>query len=461
MTSPTGTEHAIRSPGRAEARAIGALLMAGAGLVTLSLVLPHPAGGDTGALIGTAAAMFVAGFLCRALAREIPLAVSHVILALTSVATGVLIVEAGIAAGQYGTIWVWGTLIAAYFFSRRVAAAHLAWLLVVYAISLTMVESAAGYSPLTRWLFTAVSLTVVMLFTSVIVARRARADARARRFFDLSQDMLCTTDMEGRFVELNPAWEECLGYTLAEMRQMNFAEIVHPDDLGDATARVAALFMGKAMEVIETRVRAKDGSWHWLRSTSTLAEDEGLLYSRSTDVTELKQIAAEREELLAEVESLARSDALTGLPNRRALDEALPREMARARRNQAALCLAIIDVDHFKAYNDSHGHLAGDEMLRQCAIAWDSELRGEDTIVRFGGEEFLVVLPDCPLGQAGEIIERLRGVTPEGLSCSAGIAEWLFTESVDALLARADAALYEAKEGGRDRIVAAPVPESV
>jgi diguanylate cyclase (GGDEF)-like protein/PAS domain S-box-containing protein len=460
MTNPTGTEHAIRSPGRAEARAIGTLLMAGAGLVALSLVLPHPAGGNTTALITTASGMFVAGFLCRALARKIPLAASHVILALTSVTTGVLIVEAGIAAGQYGTIWVWGILIAAYFFPRRIAAAHLAWLLAVYAGSLALVENTAGYSPLTRWMFTAVSLTVVMLFTSFIVARRARADARARRFFDLSQDMLCTTDMQGRYVELNPAWEVCLGYTLEEMRQMSFAEIVHPDDLEDATARVAALFLGESMEVNETRVRAKDGSWHWLRSTSSLAEDEGLLYSRATDVTELKQIAAEREELLAEVESMARSDALTGLPNRRALDDTLPRDMARARRNRSALCLAIVDIDHFKAYNDSHGHLAGDEALRRCGAAWDSELRGEDMIVRFGGEEFLAVLA-CPLEEAGEIVERLRGVMPQGLTCSAGIAEWDFTESVDALVARADAALYEAKDGGRDRLVVAPVPGSV
>jgi diguanylate cyclase (GGDEF)-like protein/PAS domain S-box-containing protein len=448
-------------PGRAEARAIGALLMAGAGLVALSLVLPHPAGGDTAALIVTAAAMFVAGAVCRALAREIPLAASHVILALTSVATGVLIVEAGIAAGQYGTIWVWGTLIAAYFFPRRIAAAHLGWLLAVYAVVLTMVENTAGYSPLTRWLFTAVSLTVVMLFTSFIVARRARADARARRFFDLSQDMLCTNDMEGRYVELNPAWEASLGYTLEELRQMNFAEIVHPDDLESATEKAAALFMGESTPVTETRVRAKDGSWHWLRSSSTLAEDEGLLYSRATDVTELKQFAAEREELLAEVENAARSDALTGLPNRRALDEVLPREMARARRNESPLCLALIDIDRFKSYNDGHGHLAGDEVLRECAIAWDSELRGEDTIVRFGGEEFLVVLPDCPLEQAAEIVERLRVATPKQQTCSAGLAQWDFSESVDALLGRADGALYEAKESGRDRLASAPVPESV
>ena len=98
---------------------------------------------------------------------------------------------------------------------------------------------------------------------------------------------------------------------------------------------------------------------------------------------------------------LARSDALTGLPNRRGLDEQLPREMARARRTDSDLCLAIVDIDHFKAYNDANGHLAGDAVLRECAVAWDAVLRGEDTIVRFGGEEFLVVLPDCPLAAGG------------------------------------------------------------
>lgn len=178
-----------------------------------------------------------------------------------------------------------------------------------------------------------------------------------------------------------------------------------------------------------------------------------MVYTRSTDVTELRLIAGEREELLEKVESLARSDALTGLPNRRALDEQLPREMGRARRVESPLCLAIVDIDRFKAHSDTHGHLAGDVARRGCAVAWDSVLRGEDSIVRFGGEEFLVVLPDCPIEQAAEIVERLRAATPGGQTCSAGLACWDFTESVDSLLRRADAALYEAKDGGRDRLV--------
>jgi diguanylate cyclase (GGDEF)-like protein len=220
------------------------------------------------------------------------------------------------------------------------------------------------------------------------------------------------------------------------------------------------LFKTGACANLETRVKAKDGSWHWLRTSSTFARDEGLVYARSTDVTELKRVEAEREALLGEVQDLARRDALTGLPNRRALTEMLPREMARARRSRSPLCVAIVDIDHFKVYNDTYGHLAGDEVLRESAIAWDQALRAEDMIVRFGGEEFLAVLPDTDAGAAAEVVERLREATPRGQSCSAGLAAWDSLESVDDLLSRADKALYMAKAGGRDQLAEAPSPAS-
>jgi diguanylate cyclase (GGDEF)-like protein/PAS domain S-box-containing protein len=453
-------QEALRTPGQSEARAAGALLLAGAGLVALSLALPHPSGGDTAALTSTATAMAVAGALCWFLARRIPPAVVHLLLATTMAAVGLLIYESGVAIGQYGTIFVWGTLIAAYFFSRRIAIAHLAWLLAVYAFALATVEGTGGYSPLTRWLFAAVSLSVVMALTSTIVARRAKADLRARRFFDLSHDMLCTADTDGYFVELNSAWRDCLGYDAEELRTVPFIELVHPDDRERTEAESAGLFEGKDAVGFENRYLARDGSWHWLRWSSTFAPDESLIYARATDVTKLKRIESERENLLTEVEVLAHSDALTGLPNRRALDAQLPREMARARRAGSDLSLGIIDMDHFKAYNDANGHLAGDEMLRRCAIAWGSELRGEDTIVRFGGEEFLVVLPDTQPEQAAEIVERLRAATPGGQTCSAGLADWDFVEAAEDLVGRADDALYRAKADGRDRLVQSPRGES-
>jgi diguanylate cyclase (GGDEF)-like protein/PAS domain S-box-containing protein len=450
----------LRSPGRPESRAAGALLLAGAGLVALSLILPHPSGGNTPALIATALAMAVVGLLCWTLSRRVPLALTHLVLGATAATVGLLIWESGVAVGQYGSIFVWATLITSYFFPRRLAAIHLAWLLGVYAVTLAVVENTAGYSPLTRWLFTAVSLSVVMALTSAIVARRAKAHLRARRFFDLSQDMLCTADMNGYFVELNSAWGDSLGYGAEELRSAPFVELVHPDDRARTEAESAGLFEGQAAVGFENRYLAKDGSWHWLRWSSSLSPDESLIYARATDVTELKRVESERESLLTEVAALARSDALTGLPNRRALDEQLPREMARARRAESELCLAIIDLDRFKAFNDENGHLAGDAMLRECAVAWDSQLRGADTIIRFGGEEFLVVIPDAGLEAAAELVERLRAVTPDDQTCSAGLACWDFSESADELVDRADSALYRAKAAGRDRLVRAPRIES-
>jgi diguanylate cyclase (GGDEF)-like protein/PAS domain S-box-containing protein len=455
LAPPIAHQEEIRSAGSSEARATAILLLAGAGLVAMSLILPHPEGGRIIALMATAAGMAIVGGLCWFLAARIPTLLVHLLLAGTALVTGVLIWEAGIAVGQYGTIFVWATLITAYFFSRRTAAIHLGWLLLVYAGALASVEGTGGYSPVSRWIFSAVSLAVVMLFVNNLVGRRERADVRARHFFDLSQDMLLTMDTEGRCIEVNGAWLRSLGYRPAEMRGRRMLEFTHPEDHENATAEAVRVFGGAVSDGLETRVRAKDGSWHWLRTSSVFEPEEGLVYARSTDVTERKANQAEREALIVEVEMMARSDALTGLPNRRALDEQLPREMARALRADSPLCLAIIDIDHFKAYNDTHGHLAGDVVLRDCAAAWDAQLRGEDTILRFGGEEFLVILPNCALDAAVEIVERLRAATPGGQTCSAGLAAWRPGESVDDLVARADKALYGAKEAGRDRLVSA------
>lgn len=448
----------LRPADRTRARATAALLVAGAGLVAISLVLPHPSGGDNVALSLTALGMAVAGVIVWLLSARTPQPAVHLLLAGIAGVTSLLVYESGIAVGQYGTIFVWATLITSLYFPRRVATLHLGWLLAVYGVALLFVENTAGYSPLTRWLFTCISLSVVMMLLTGIVARRARADERARRFFDLSRDMLCTANADGYLVELNGAWTANLGYGLAELRAIPFIERVHPDDRERTEAEAAALFEGGGTPLsFENRYLAKDGSWHWLRWSSQLSPDESLVYARAADVTELKRIEAEREELLGKVQDMARHDSLTGLPNRRALEEQLPQDMARARRAGSPLCVAIVDIDHFKNYNDTHGHLAGDEVLRACAAAWDESLRGEDAIVRFGGEEFLVLLPRTDAEEAGEIIERLRTRTPMGQTCSAGLACWDFSESIDDLLSRADQALYLAKAGGRDRLAAAPL----
>jgi diguanylate cyclase (GGDEF)-like protein len=161
-------------------------------------------------------------------------------------------------------------------------------------------------------------------------------------------------------------------------------------------------------------------------------------------------VTLERIELLSRLESMARTDDLTGLPNRRAWEEEIPRELARAKRQQVPFCIAMIDLDHFKDYNDERGHQAGDRLLKQAAAAWEMELRGTDFLARYGGEEFALALPGCSPDEALEIAQRLRSATPEGETCSVGVATWDGGEDAPALLGRADAALYEAKRRGRN-----------
>ena len=115
----------------------------------------------------------------------------------------------------------------------------------------------------------------------------------------------------------------------------------------------------------------------------------------------------------------------------------------------------MLDLDHFKAFNDEHGHLAGDELLKESAITWQAVLRDGDFIARYGGEEFSVLLPNCSMGDAVQAVERLRVAAPMGQTCSAGVACWDQTESASELLRRADGALYGAKRAGRDQLLTA------
>ena len=133
-------------------------------------------------------------------------------------------------------------------------------------------------------------------------------------------------------------------------------------------------------------------------------------------------ITIQRTDLMAQLQSTARTDALTGLPNRRVWDEDLERELARARRHGGKLCLAMLDLDRFKAFNDQHGHQAGDQLLAAAATAWRPALRATDTLARYGGEEFAVLLPHSDEEGALAVVERLLEVVPLGQTASAGIA---------------------------------------
>jgi diguanylate cyclase (GGDEF)-like protein len=150
------------------------------------------------------------------------------------------------------------------------------------------------------------------------------------------------------------------------------------------------------------------------------------------------------------VEAISRTDELTGLPNRRAWDDELRREMHRSRRNGGALGVALLDLDRFKVFNDSHGHQAGDELLRDAAAAWRLALRVTDFLARYGGEEFALALPGCPPRDGLAVLDRLRAATPGAQTLSGGLAIWDGTETVEAVIARADKALYQAKNEGRN-----------
>jgi diguanylate cyclase len=168
------------------------------------------------------------------------------------------------------------------------------------------------------------------------------------------------------------------------------------------------------------------------------------------------------EEELRQVSNLVREDQLTGTLNRRGMDEAFERELARSERLEAPMSIGLLDIDHFKKLNDSLGHQAGDEALRHLARVVKSMLRPTDSLARYGGEEFLVMLPNSHDVEAAEVLKRVqRELTRKFfmhdnervlITFSAGVAERRPGESQAELVGRADAAMYRAKQSGRNRV---------
>ncbi len=172
--------------------------------------------------------------------------------------------------------------------------------------------------------------------------------------------------------------------------------------------------------------------------------------SRATAIALLAHEVAtviERADMLTQLTDMASTDALTGLPNRRAWEKSLHQALAEGK----DVALAMLDFDHFKQFNDTHGHPAGDRLLRETAAAWREELRAGDLVARLGGDEFALLLPNCNAANALEVVERLRMRIPSGQTCSAGIATHEPGSPPEALMARADTTLYEAKTAGRNR----------
>lgn len=199
----------------------------------------------------------------------------------------------------------------------------------------------------------------------------------------------------------------------------------------------------------------------------------GLTVQRTRDefLNSQKQAqAAEKriDELTAELDyigQVAHQDYLTGALNRRGMDEALEREFNRADRHNTTLCVAMLDIDHFKKLNDTLGHTTGDEALTHLVKVLKEVLRTTDVLARYGGEEFIIILPDTPQDEAVKVITRVQRELTKNffmhnnervlITFSAGVAERVGDETPEVLIPRADAALYKAKHSGRNRVIAA------
>jgi len=183
---------------------------------------------------------------------------------------------------------------------------------------------------------------------------------------------------------------------------------------------------------------AAEGGWAFLAVVPLV----GVLYL----------LSRERRSRL-DAQMLAHEDELTGAANRRSFEERLAVESARATRSGSDLSVCMLDLDHFKAYNDRHGHLAGDDLLRRVVATWRGALRAEALLARLGGEEFGLIIPDATMSAAETVVERLRRAMPDEITVSVGVSTWDGSEPIGDAVARADSALYRAKREGRDRLV--------
>lgn len=186
---------------------------------------------------------------------------------------------------------------------------------------------------------------------------------------------------------------------------------------------------------------------------------------------QLQKEISERERIAQLLEEAARTDFLTQLPNRRAMAQRVQGEVSRLERDGGACALVLVDVDHFKHINDQHGHDIGDEVLKALARTFHASVRAQDVVARWGGEEFLVLLPDTGPDSALEQAERLRRLIdsdqfhvdryPHRVTASFGVAAWQAGLTVEAMFKQADVALYHAKAHGRNRVSGAASPAAL
>jgi diguanylate cyclase (GGDEF)-like protein/PAS domain S-box-containing protein len=278
-----------------------------------------------------------------------------------------------------------------------------------------------------------------------------RSEAGVTRLFEMTSDLLATISLDGRFTLLNPAWEQLLGWTRAELQSEPVSEFVHPDDAEQLLGPMRA-GNGHPAEVenFTTRFRHHDGSWHWLLWSAR--RDGETWYAAAKDVTD--RMWLERQ---------AMHDPLTKLPNRMLLMDRANQAITRLHRSQGILAMLFIDLDKFKAVNDTLGHDAGDRLLVSVAERLAELMRDSDTIARLGGDEFVVLAEeleseDEAMALAGRVLEALEHPFPVGSADVAMLASVGVAVSRDpscdpeAMLREADLAMYKAKGAGGRRL---------
>jgi diguanylate cyclase (GGDEF)-like protein/PAS domain S-box-containing protein len=284
---------------------------------------------------------------------------------------------------------------------------------------------------------------------------------------ELGSDLMSIQTPAGEYRFASPNVTQLFGWAPEELVGRSVYDLCHPEDVADlAAARWAT--GAEEVQIVRYRLRCGDGSYRWVetRGRGRRGPDgRGYVVCLSRDIED--EVRAQDATLAAraaheaDLRRLALEDGLTGLPNRRAADQELFRAWARAEREGQELCVAMLDVDHFKQINDSLGHAAGDAVLERLGRLLQDNLRQGDFVARWGGEEFLLVLhaDSDPASVAERIRETVRrSVFPHGvrLTVSMGIAWREVASDPDRLVEAADRALYEAKTSGRDRVRVAP-----
>lgn len=295
------------------------------------------------------------------------------------------------------------------------------------------------------------------------------SNARLKAVFENAGTGIVLRDCDENLIDANPAYLDMVGYTKEEVEHLS--DIVHEDDYEDVHKLINDMVAGVcSSDKSEIRYVDSNDQVKYVEVTSTLIP--GTEYVPASivrvvnDITELKRKEEELIKAKSDADKLAATDFLTGVLTRRAFSERLEAEFHRAAREKAHICLVMVDVDHFKAINDVHGHQVGDLVLQKFTKCVAKVCRAYDFIGRQGGEEFIICLPDTGLEQGRKIAERMRKAVEElkvsllylrepiKLTASFGVASVIPEkgETVERLIKQADRALYDAKEAGRNKV---------